>query len=196
VKKAQVTIGETYAVKVGNRICPVKVTGVHSFGGWRAHNVKTGREVRIRSAQRLRWVWGCVADKAAYYSRQAASEARSAQREQQAEARALQSHGIDGNRITQWAQDLAAKAATWSPEEREKRSAALTLTLEEFVRFQTLKSQAVLEGVLTPAEGQTIYAALGDAGPGHFERQPYGIKAVLLMVLESLLKRQIAKVGR
>jgi hypothetical protein len=54
VKKSEVKIGKTYIVKVSGQLAPVRITGTSPFGGWTAVNTKTNREVRIRTAARLR----------------------------------------------------------------------------------------------------------------------------------------------
>ena len=54
MKKAQVTIGNTYTAKVSGDIHPVRIVSESSMGGWNATNLDTGRAVRIKSAQRLR----------------------------------------------------------------------------------------------------------------------------------------------
>lgn len=54
MKKSEVVIGEEYIAKVSGRIATVKITGASPDGGWRGVNVATGREIRIRSASRLR----------------------------------------------------------------------------------------------------------------------------------------------
>jgi len=54
VKKHQVRIGETYTVKVSGRLATIRITGSSSHGGWVGINTKTNREVRIRTAARLR----------------------------------------------------------------------------------------------------------------------------------------------
>lgn len=55
MKKAQVILGCIYAVKVSGNIVPVKLTGESPFGGWTGTNLTTGREVRIKSAAKLRF---------------------------------------------------------------------------------------------------------------------------------------------
>jgi hypothetical protein len=55
MKKKDVVIGETYAVKVSGKIAPVKIISESIYGGWNGLNVRTKREVRIRSAMRLRY---------------------------------------------------------------------------------------------------------------------------------------------
>jgi hypothetical protein len=56
MKKTDVQIGATYLVKVANNLVPVKITREHPSGGggWEGTSVKTGKTIRIKSAQRLR----------------------------------------------------------------------------------------------------------------------------------------------
>ena len=58
MKKNEVKIGGEYAVKVNGRIARVRVTRLHSNGGWMGVNTATGREIRIRTAAKLRYPWG------------------------------------------------------------------------------------------------------------------------------------------
>ena len=54
MKKRDIKIGETYLAKVSGKLVPVRITSESPHGGWNAVNTTTGREVRIRSAARLR----------------------------------------------------------------------------------------------------------------------------------------------
>jgi hypothetical protein len=54
MKKAEVQIGTTYIAKVSGVLTRVRITGQSPYGGWVGRNLATGREVRIRSAARLR----------------------------------------------------------------------------------------------------------------------------------------------
>lgn len=54
MKKRDVEIGAVYLVRVSGRLVPVRVTGESPYGGFNGVNLTTGREVRIRSAGRLR----------------------------------------------------------------------------------------------------------------------------------------------
>ena len=54
MKKADVHVGATYLVKVAGNLVPVKITREHDNGGWLGTSVKTGKTIRIKSAQRLR----------------------------------------------------------------------------------------------------------------------------------------------
>jgi len=55
MKKHEVKIGGTYVAKVSQRLTTVRITGESHYGGWDAVNTKTGRAIRIKSAQRLRY---------------------------------------------------------------------------------------------------------------------------------------------
>jgi len=54
MKKRDIEIGKTYLAKVSGNLVPVRITSESVHGGWNAVNTTTGREVRIRSATRLR----------------------------------------------------------------------------------------------------------------------------------------------
>jgi hypothetical protein len=54
MKKHEVKVGGTYLAKVSDKVVPVRLTGENPHGGWDAVNEKTGKRVRIKSAQRLR----------------------------------------------------------------------------------------------------------------------------------------------
>lgn len=57
MKKKDVKIGGKYAVKVSGQIVPVIIVWKSRFGGWVGVNTRTGREVKIKTAQRLRYEW-------------------------------------------------------------------------------------------------------------------------------------------
>ena len=54
MKNSDVQIGATYLVKVADNLVPVKLAREHSGGGWEGTSEKTGKTIRIKSAQRLR----------------------------------------------------------------------------------------------------------------------------------------------
>jgi hypothetical protein len=54
MKKSDVQTGATYLVKVASNLVPVKIDRKHDNGGWVGTSVKTGKAIRIKSAQRLR----------------------------------------------------------------------------------------------------------------------------------------------
>jgi len=72
---------------------------------------------------------------------------------------------------------------------------SLDMDLEEFCKFQDLKSLAVSEGKLSLEEGQAIYACLGNI-PATFNGQPVHVKAVLTGVFGELLKARLVLTGR
>jgi hypothetical protein len=54
MKKNEVQIGAKYIVKVSGNLVPVKITSESQYGGWYGKNTVTGREVRIKTAGKLR----------------------------------------------------------------------------------------------------------------------------------------------
>jgi hypothetical protein len=54
MQKDNVHIGSTYIVKVSGTLAKVRITREHQRGGWYGSNLGTGREIRIRTAARLR----------------------------------------------------------------------------------------------------------------------------------------------
>jgi hypothetical protein len=54
MQKRNVHIGTTYVVKVSGALARVRLTREHPRGGWCGTNLATGREIRIRTAARLR----------------------------------------------------------------------------------------------------------------------------------------------
>jgi hypothetical protein len=57
MKKGDVKVGEVYAVKVSGNMAPVVIDEEHPKGGWTGTNQETNRQVRIKTAQRLRCPW-------------------------------------------------------------------------------------------------------------------------------------------
>lgn len=54
MKKAQISVGKRYLVKVSGKIVQVLLTAECRHGGWMGTNLDTKREVRIKTAARLR----------------------------------------------------------------------------------------------------------------------------------------------
>ena len=54
MQKHNVKVGTTYIVKVSGTLAKVRLTREHARGGWCGTNLATGREIRIRTAARLR----------------------------------------------------------------------------------------------------------------------------------------------
>lgn len=55
MKKAEVEIGTCYVAKVSGSLTVVKILGYSPYGGWVGRNLKSGRDVRVKSAARLRY---------------------------------------------------------------------------------------------------------------------------------------------
>lgn len=77
-----------------------------------------------------------------------------------------------------------------TPEKLEQTSKSLDMQLDEYVRFQELKSLAFAEGKLTEDEAMTIYGYLGNSLET-FNRQPVAVKAVLTKIFSELLSKRI-----
>ena len=54
MKKHEVKVGGRYVAKVSDKLTLVRIDRENPHGGWDATNEKTGKPVRIKSAQRLR----------------------------------------------------------------------------------------------------------------------------------------------
>ena len=54
MKKDQVDLLNIYRVKVSGKVVDVRIVGPSPYGGWIGRNLTTGREVRIKTAGRLR----------------------------------------------------------------------------------------------------------------------------------------------
>ena len=54
MKLADVKLGRSYLAKISGVVTTVTLVRTNPHGGWDARNEKTGREVRIRSAAKLR----------------------------------------------------------------------------------------------------------------------------------------------
>ena len=57
MKMGEVQVGDQYAVKVSGKVVPVVIDEEHPNGGWVGTNQETNRQVRIKSARRLRCSW-------------------------------------------------------------------------------------------------------------------------------------------
>ncbi len=54
MKKNEVKVGGVYLAKVTNKVVPVKITSENPSGGYHGLNLKTGKKIKVKSAQRLR----------------------------------------------------------------------------------------------------------------------------------------------
>ena len=54
MKKNDVSVGATYIVRVSGHLVPVTLESVSPYGGWNGRNTVTGRDIRIKTAGKLR----------------------------------------------------------------------------------------------------------------------------------------------
>ena len=56
MKRKEIEIGKVYVAKVSGRLCPVKILSLSQYDSrhWIAMNLKTKKQIFIKSAQRLR----------------------------------------------------------------------------------------------------------------------------------------------
>jgi len=54
MKKNEVKVGGLYHAKVSDKLVTVRIDSSNTHGGWNATNTRTGKRIRIKSAQRLR----------------------------------------------------------------------------------------------------------------------------------------------
>lgn len=57
MKNANVQVGKVYVVKVTGKMAPVRLEAVSPHGGWVGRNLRTNKEVRIKTAAKLRGIW-------------------------------------------------------------------------------------------------------------------------------------------
>jgi hypothetical protein len=55
MKAAHVSLGQDYWVKVSGNLAKVRILRESEYGGWVGKNLATGREIRVKSAARLRF---------------------------------------------------------------------------------------------------------------------------------------------
>lgn len=54
MRRQEVEVGKVYRAKVSGVVVPVRLVRAHHQGGWVGLNMVTNREVRVRTAARLR----------------------------------------------------------------------------------------------------------------------------------------------
>lgn len=54
MRKLEIRMGGCYVAKVSKVSTVVEIVSESPYGGWNARNLRTGRDVRIRSGARLR----------------------------------------------------------------------------------------------------------------------------------------------
>jgi len=133
MKKADVKVGSVYAAKVSGKVVPVRIDAESARGGWTGTNQATGKQVRIKSAQRLRYA---MAKKDGKWRRVPAGAEKDATRANvggegaaQGDAKAARTRASQRSAASQsskakvdaWRKDVAAKTRS-DPEERRKQN--------------------------------------------------------------------------
>jgi hypothetical protein len=90
--------------------------------------------------------------------------------------------------------EIIVKEGKKTQEELDKMSVTFNLPLDEYVRFQELKSLASVTNIITLDEAQTIYEYLGES-PDTFNSQPLAVKLVLTKLFSELLSFSFSQKG-
>jgi len=176
MKKADVKVGSVYAAKVSGKVVPVRIDAENPRGGWTGTNQATGKQVRIKSAQRLRYA---MAKKDGKWRRVPAGAEKDATRANvggegaaQGDAKAARKAKVDA-----WRKDVAAKVAKPNPAldadvaaaekarkakvkkakaPREKKVSLLDVAAEVLAKAkEPLGCKAIVEKVLATGRWQT-----------------------------------------
>ncbi|MBN2583204.1 MAG: winged helix-turn-helix domain-containing protein [Planctomycetes bacterium] len=146
MKKADVKVGATYLVKVAGNLVPVKIDREHDRGGWEGTSAKSGKTIRIKSAQRLR---KRLADAAPV----AAEPAKATQETKKTPGRDTGQRAATGGKRDDKTMSLLDAAAH-----------LLSLGTGEAMRCKDIVDLAVERGPWTPGEGKTpantLYASI------------------------------------
>jgi len=138
MKKADVHLGATYLVKVAGNLVPVKIDREHDNGGWVGTSAKTGKTIRIKTAQRLR--------------KPLDDEAHGAKNALKATEGAIKASSRDtGECAATSGQHEAGEANPMSLLD----AAAEILAIGDAMRCQDIVNVAIGRGLWTPGKGKT-----------------------------------------
>ncbi|MBN1460931.1 MAG: winged helix-turn-helix domain-containing protein [Armatimonadetes bacterium] len=149
MKKNDVQTGATYLVKVASNLVPVKIDREHDNGGWVGTSVKTGKTIRVKSAQRLR---KCLDDAApvAAKAKEATKDATDAPQRDTGERAAT-----GGQRESNDVKPMSLLDAA---------AHLLSLGTGDPMRCKDIVDLAVARGLWTPGNGRTpantLYASI------------------------------------
>ena len=150
MKNSDVQIGATYLVKVADNLVPVKLVREHPSGGWEGVSAKTGKTIRIKSAQRLR---KRLADAAP-------GAAKVPEATQEAKAEPGRDTGERGANVGQPDGDATGKAMSLL----DAAAHILSLGAGNPMRCKDIVDLAVKRQLWTPRKGKTpastLYAAI------------------------------------
>ena len=178
MKKADVQIGASYLVKVAGNLVPVKIDREHDNGGWVGTSRKTGKQIRIKSPQRLRKRLANPASPKAT-PRQAAEHIQAVHKADQENARLAEQRATspDGQTASERAMAESAedaKAAAGDNDDEPKRLSILDAAVKvleardadaEPLNCTQMVEQMTAEGYWSPARGgktpaNTLYSAI------------------------------------
>jgi len=176
MKKADVKIGSVYGAKVSGKVVPVRIDAESAHGGWAGTNQATGKQVRIKSARRLRGPWPKKGGKGKASAKPKAKDATRAnvggEAASQGDTKAAKKAKVDA-----WRKDVAKKVAQPDPEldaaaekakkarkakaakakaPREKKPSLLDLAAEVLAKAkEPMDCKTIVEKVLATGRWQT-----------------------------------------
>lgn len=161
MKKSNVKVGQVYAAKVSGAVVPVRLDKENPHGGWDGTNMRTKKQVRIKSPQRLRGLWPTKTMPVA-----AAQAAPAADEPAKGEvARAV----LAKRKAAKVAGETAAAKAEAAPKDKKPRNSLLNLAVGVLQAFgEPMDCKAIVDRILeqglwktkgrTPAA--TLYSAV------------------------------------
>ncbi|HUW35554.1 MAG TPA: winged helix-turn-helix domain-containing protein [Planctomycetota bacterium] len=161
MKKNEIKIGEQYTCKVSDKIVVVKIVGENPHGGWDATNLKTGKAVRIKSAQRLR--------SAKFVDQKALDAAVAEKTEKKAQTKTAKAEkAVPAAEAPAAAADKSseAQAPATTSEVKEKKMGLVSATIQILkdganapMNVREMVEQVTAKGLWSPARGGKTPAA-------------------------------------
>lgn len=156
MKSSDVQMGATYLVKVADNLVPVKLTREHPSGGWEGASEKTGKTIRIKSAQRLRKRLADAANPAAHGATPTVKPTKEAKAETGRDTGERDANGGQGGG------DAAATGKAMSL--LDAAAHILSLGTGDPMRCKDIVDLVVKRQLWTPGKGKTptstLYAAI------------------------------------
>lgn len=173
MKNSEVQVGNVYTAKITDKVVPVRIDKENPRGGWDATNMKTNRQVRIKSAQKLR---GCITSEvgdaaAAQDAAPAKGKRPSATKMPRAKGKlaAAERKARAGGAADTTSGTINKKATTVPAKAKEKKPKKLSLidaaaqvlaTSTEPLNVKQMVEQVTVKGLWSPGSGKTPSASL------------------------------------
>jgi hypothetical protein len=175
MKKQEVKVGTTYRVKVSGSVQDVRITGENPHGGWDGVNVATSRNVRVKSAQRLRAVAGERPAKRKKIVSLAEYEADGKSKKNAKDGAATVGKPADDS-----AKTPAKKRQPKGPRHSLANAAILVLAdAKEPMNAKAIVEKATADGLYQPGDGKTpeatLYAAMLRDKKARFHKADRGV---------------------